>query len=104
MFWAELVRRERRLTATQAQFDTVMSYVMGGLSPSVEFNKRYEVLEPHLKNLVGEIDQSRYTTHGKRIELERKKRKAVALHQELDRLQQITSDKFDLQGWLRGDK
>lgn len=100
--WAEFVRRERMQETTRVQHEVMAAYAMSGVDPSVDFSTRYNFVEPLLKKLLAEIDQTAYRTEYHRLIARKKLERLMQRKAEMDRLEWIASDRFDLGSWIRG--
>jgi hypothetical protein len=100
--WTEVVRREKVQQKTQVQHELMLEYAMNGLDPSVDFSKRYNLVEPLLNKLLAEIDHTAYRTEYRRWIAKQKLQRLLDRKAEVDRLEIITSDQFNIADWVRG--
>ncbi len=99
--WLEFLRRERRLDRARVEHDMVSAYALAG-SPDGDVEKRFEVAGKTKEVLFSHIDQTVHQTAYKRIRLEKHIRRVQGTIDELERLDWITSDEFNLQDWFEG--
>lgn len=99
--WAEVIRRERQLEATQINHEIMKTYAMNAPA-HVEWKDRYAMVEPLFKKLLAELDQSAYRTDHLRGTITEKIRRLEEEKKLQDYMNWMSSDDFSVTDWVKG--
>ena len=94
--------RERRQQLEMLNYVPALVYLMGGVSPQVEFSKRAELLNGFQSRVHDSITQRLYTDDHARSEAKKRLDAVKARKSELAHLLHVTSDAFSLAEWVQG--
>lgn len=96
-FWAEMIQRERRQTASAATFAAVLSLAAGS---QAAVKDKLNGVTPYLDDFLSKSDHTAYTLDSQAEKLIAKFRGVMAKKAEFDRMKWLASDEFSFTDWL----
>lgn len=99
--WVEMLRRERQLESTLTEHSLLMTYIMAGVPPQVEYEKRHEWLSPSLKKVLAEINQTAYSVQYRKGLIQHRLSKLDERESQMAMLDAMSSDTFSIQDWMK---
>jgi hypothetical protein len=99
--WLEYLRREQRMERTRVEHEISVAYALAG-SPEASAEDRFAVVDPPKQAYFAHMNGSVHRTAYKRRMLEKKQQELLNTKADMDRLDWIASDDFNLADWFAG--